>query len=73
MSNADPKIARLDLRRSKKFLDRLAEDPFLCIVITDQEEGRISIFSKGIGPDQLRRIQEALSEDDEEGTHGEVR
>lgn len=73
MNEADPKVARLDLRRSKKFLDRLAADPFLCIVITDQEEGRISIFSKGIGPDQLRRIQAALSEDDEEGSNGEGR
>ena len=51
----------LDLERTRKFLNALAEDPFLAIVVT--EEGQVKIFSsQDLEPDHVERIREVLVE-----------
>lgn len=57
------KPVELDLRRANKFLDHLAADPFVCIVVTD--EGELHIFSKEMTPEQLERIKDRLTEIEE--------
>lgn len=51
----------LDRERTRKFLNALAEDPFLAIVVT--EEGQVKIFSStDLEPDHIERIKEVLVE-----------
>lgn len=57
-TSGDP--VSLDVERSRRFLRRLAEDPFIAVVVTD--EGKVSIFSKGIEDDHLDRIKTVLRE-----------
>lgn len=53
-------IASLDRKRASRFLTALAEDPFLCIVVTEGE--KVSIYSKGISEDHVMRIKQVLKE-----------
>lgn len=55
----------LDIERSRKFLRRLAEDPFLAIVVA--ADGEVSIYGKGIDSAHLERIKSALTEIQSEG------
>lgn len=55
----------LDSARTERFLRRLAEDPFLAIVLTD--EGRVVIYGKDIDGAHLERIREVLREIASEG------
>jgi hypothetical protein len=51
-------VASLPVERARKFLHALADDAFLCIVVTDDEGVRI--FSKGIEDEHLERIKAVL-------------
>ena len=53
------KPVSLDVERARKFLYRLADDPFIALVVTD--DGEVRIFSKDIEPEHLARIREVLS------------
>ena len=56
-------VTNLNLERARKFLDRLSEDPFLCVVMTDDgDDPKIQIFSKGIEADHVARLNQALKE-----------
>lgn len=50
-------VVSLDVERSRKFLNLLAEEPFVAVVVTD---GEVRVFSKGIEPDHLERIKQVL-------------
>ena len=65
MGKSETKPVSLDLERSRKFLRKLAEDPFITIVVA--EDGEVTIFSKGIEADHLERIKSALTEIQSEG------
>lgn len=62
-------VLSLDLERSRKFLRRLAEDPFIAIVVTD---GEVRVFSKDIEPDHLDRIKNVLTDITREEADGEA-
>lgn len=56
----------LDVVRAGKFFRRLADDPFLAIVVDD--EGEVSIFIKGLDSahyDRIKGILRAIVEDRE--------
>ena len=51
----------LDEERTRKFLQKLAEHPFLAIVVTD--EGQVHIYSADdLEPEHISRIKEVLEE-----------
>lgn len=56
---AEDNVLSLDLEKSRKFLNLLAEDPFVAVVVTD---GEVRVFSKDIEPDHLDRIKSVLSD-----------
>lgn len=60
MAGKPENVSNLDQERTKKFLNRLAQDPFIAIVVTEDDEVRI--FGKGIEPEHIDRIREVLSE-----------
>lgn len=55
-------VASLDLEKSRIFLRRLAEDPFLCIVVTDDVDTKVLIYSKGIDHEHIKRIHDVIRE-----------
>lgn len=58
MKEAEPKHVTLNLEDSRKFLRRLADDPFIALVVDD--EGELSIYVKGLEPHHLERIRGVL-------------
>jgi hypothetical protein len=52
--------ATLGERQARKFLQTLAEEPFVCVVMTDA--GGIQIFSKDISAERLAQAKESLNE-----------
>ncbi len=50
----------LDRERTRKFLNTIAEEPFLAIVVTGDDEVRI--FAKDLEPEHIDRVREALIE-----------
>jgi hypothetical protein len=64
--NNDPEdVISLDRERGAKFLKKLAEEPFIALVVSS--EGELQIFTKGIEEDHLARIRTVLREIIEEG------
>ena len=59
------KVAKLSEKRASRFLSALADDPFLCIVVT--REGEVQIYSKEISEDHLSRIKSVLTQIESEG------
>lgn len=57
----------LNNEKTRRFFKRLADDPFIAIVVDD--EGELQIFTKGIDDEHLERIRTVLREIvDQEGT-----
>jgi anti-sigma-K factor RskA len=56
----DRKIARLEEKRASRFLDALARDPFVCIIVTN--DGQVQIVSSQISEEHLLRIKKVLKE-----------
>lgn len=53
-------VSNLDAERTRRFFRKLADEPFLCIVITDTSQ--VQIFSKGLEQEHIDRIREVLKE-----------
>jgi hypothetical protein len=49
----------LDKRRAEKFLRLLADEPFVCLVVTD---GELRLFSKDMPEEKLARLRTRLIE-----------
>lgn len=60
MNAEDDGAVSLDRVRTRKFFERLAEDSFIALVVTD--DGEVTVFSKDIDPDHLTRIRTFLIE-----------
>jgi hypothetical protein len=60
-TNQQDPNASSDDERSRKFLRTLAKDPFLAVLVDDQ--GEVTIYSKGLEPEHLDRIKQVLSEE----------
>lgn len=58
MVNPKDEPIKLSTERAQKFFRRLADDPFLAIVVDD--EGELSIYIKGLEPAHLERIRGVL-------------
>ena len=61
---SEDEVVSLELSKARKFLHRLAEDPFICVVMVDDE---IRIYSKGIEEGHVDRIRDFLREIEGEG------
>jgi hypothetical protein len=48
-------------RRARKFLRRLADHPFIALVVNDN--GSVEVFSKGITKENIQQIREALKKE----------
>lgn len=67
--DSDERPVSLGLKRTRKFFDQLASDPFMAVVVAD--DGEVQIFSKGIEPEHLDRIKKVLSDLEEGDADGE--
>lgn len=56
---ADTEPISLSERAAGKFLRDLAAEPFLCVVIMDDE---VRFYSKKVDPERLARARESLME-----------
>lgn len=56
MPAAEP--ANIEKERSKRFLRKLADHPFIAVVVLD--DGKVEMFHKGIELEHVERIREAL-------------
>jgi hypothetical protein len=66
----DRKVTSLDKTRASRFLDALAQDPFLCIVVTENDRTGapgVTIYSKGISEADLLRIKSVLQSIEKDG------
>lgn len=58
--DAEPEISiSLDVERAKRFFQKLADEPFVCVVVA---EGEIQIYSKGMDDNAMTRIRNLLHE-----------
>ena len=55
----EAEVFNLDVARARKFLTDLAENPFACVVLS--EDGSLKIVSKDMPEDELARFVEALA------------
>jgi hypothetical protein len=58
--DSEAQTATLGEKEARKFLNTLAAEPFVCVVITD--DGGIQIFSKDISAERLAQAKESLNE-----------
>ena len=50
---------KLSEAKARRFLNLLAEESFVCLVVTDDE---LHLFSKGMEPAQIDRIKDNLAQ-----------
>lgn len=67
MAENEREVFSLDSERSRKFLETIAAEPFLTVVVTSNE---VVIYGKDIESDHLDRIKNVLVQLTEEGEHG---
>lgn len=53
-------VIDFDAAKSRRFLESLKSHPFLAVVITGDDE--VCVFDKGIGPEEVARIRQAIEE-----------
>lgn len=61
-------VTQLGVEKAGRFLDRLAEDPFVAVVLaedSDPNNPRVVIYSKGMDQAHVDRIKTALKEIEE--------
>lgn len=56
-------VTDLTATKAQRFLRLLSEEPFVCVVFT--EEGELRLFSKGMDEEQLDRITTMLEASEE--------
>ncbi len=59
--NKKATIATLVGRTSRKFLRRLADHPFIAVIVKD--DGSVEIFSKGVTNENIAQIRQALNKE----------
>lgn len=59
-NDSEAEVISLNRERGQKFLNVLAKEPFLALVVS--ADGELQIFTKGIEPDHLEQIRNFLRE-----------